>query len=47
MVKVLRICDVTGRRRKGVRFHIRLETVTSRWPSQIRAGAQFSMPTMG
>jgi malonate-semialdehyde dehydrogenase (acetylating)/methylmalonate-semialdehyde dehydrogenase len=29
-----------------VRFYTHLKTVTSRWPSRIRAGAQFSMPTM-
>jgi len=47
MVKLLGICDVTVRRRKGVRFHIRPKTVTSRRPSRTRAGAPFSMPTLG
>ncbi len=31
---------------EGVRFYSRLKTVTSRWPAGIRAGADFSMPTM-
>ena len=31
---------------EGVRFYTRLKTVTSRWPTGIRAGAQFVMPTM-
>ena len=31
---------------EGVRFYTRLKTVTSRWPTGIRAGAQFSMPTL-
>ncbi len=31
---------------EGVRFYTRLKTVTSRWPTGIRAGADFSMPTM-
>ncbi len=30
----------------GVRFYTRLKTVTSRWPTGIRAGADFIMPTM-
>jgi malonate-semialdehyde dehydrogenase (acetylating)/methylmalonate-semialdehyde dehydrogenase len=30
----------------GVRFYTRLKTVTSRWPSTGREGAQFVMPTM-
>ncbi len=32
---------------EGVRFYTRLKTVTSRWPTGIRAGAEFVMPTMG
>ena len=28
----------------GVRFYTRMKTVTSRWPTGIRAGADFSMP---
>ncbi len=32
---------------EGVRFYTRLKTVTERWPTGIRAGAQFVMPTMG
>jgi len=31
---------------EGVRFYTRLKTVTSRWPTGIRAGAEFSMPVM-
>ncbi|MDZ7643175.1 MAG: CoA-acylating methylmalonate-semialdehyde dehydrogenase [Woeseiaceae bacterium] len=31
---------------EGVRFYTRLKTVTSRWPTGIRAGADFSMPLM-
>jgi malonate-semialdehyde dehydrogenase (acetylating)/methylmalonate-semialdehyde dehydrogenase len=31
---------------EGVRFYSRLKTVTSRWPTGIRAGADFSMPTL-
>ncbi|HEV8015915.1 MAG TPA: CoA-acylating methylmalonate-semialdehyde dehydrogenase [Stellaceae bacterium] len=31
---------------EGVRFYTRLKTVTSRWPTGIRAGAEFIMPTM-
>ena len=31
---------------EGVRFYTHLKTVTSRWPTGIRAGAEFIMPTM-
>ena len=31
---------------EGVRFYTRLKTVTSRWPTGIRKGADFAMPTM-
>jgi malonate-semialdehyde dehydrogenase (acetylating)/methylmalonate-semialdehyde dehydrogenase len=30
----------------GVRFYTRLKTVTARWPTGVRAGAEFVMPTM-
>jgi malonate-semialdehyde dehydrogenase (acetylating)/methylmalonate-semialdehyde dehydrogenase len=30
----------------GVRFFTRMKTITKRWPTGIRAGAEFSMPTM-
>jgi malonate-semialdehyde dehydrogenase (acetylating)/methylmalonate-semialdehyde dehydrogenase len=30
----------------GVRFYTRMKTVTARWPTGLRAGADFSMPTM-
>ena len=31
---------------EGVRFYTRLKTITSRWPTGIRKGAEFVMPTM-
>ncbi len=31
---------------EGVRFYTRLKTVTTRWPTGVRAGAEFTMPTM-
>ena len=31
---------------EGVRFYTRLKTITSRWPTGIRAGAEYVMPTM-
>jgi malonate-semialdehyde dehydrogenase (acetylating)/methylmalonate-semialdehyde dehydrogenase len=31
---------------EGVRFYTKLKTVTSRWPTGIRSGAEFVMPTM-
>jgi malonate-semialdehyde dehydrogenase (acetylating)/methylmalonate-semialdehyde dehydrogenase len=31
---------------EGVRFYTKVKTITSRWPTGIRAGADFSMPTM-
>jgi malonate-semialdehyde dehydrogenase (acetylating)/methylmalonate-semialdehyde dehydrogenase len=31
---------------EGVRFYTKLKTITSRWPTGIRAGADFAMPTM-
>jgi malonate-semialdehyde dehydrogenase (acetylating)/methylmalonate-semialdehyde dehydrogenase len=31
---------------EGVRFYTRLKTITSRWPTGIRNGAEFVMPTM-
>jgi malonate-semialdehyde dehydrogenase (acetylating)/methylmalonate-semialdehyde dehydrogenase len=30
----------------GVRFYTRLKTVTARWPTGVRAQAEFTMPTM-
>jgi malonate-semialdehyde dehydrogenase (acetylating)/methylmalonate-semialdehyde dehydrogenase len=30
----------------SIRFYTKTKTVTSRWPSGIRAGSQFSIPTM-
>jgi len=32
---------------EGVRFYTRLKTITTRWMTGIRAGADFVMPTMG
>ena len=31
----------------SIRFYTRTKTVTARWPSGIKDGAQFSIPTMG
>jgi len=31
---------------EGLRFYTKLKTITSRWPTGIRAGAEFVMPTM-
>ena len=31
---------------EGVRFYTKLKTITSRWPTGIRAGAEFVIPTM-
>jgi malonate-semialdehyde dehydrogenase (acetylating)/methylmalonate-semialdehyde dehydrogenase len=31
---------------EGVRFYTRMKTVTSRWPTDVHAPAEFSMPTM-
>lgn len=31
---------------EGVNFYTRMKTITSRWPTGIRAGAEFVMPTM-
>lgn len=32
---------------EGVRFYTRLKTITSRWPTGIRQGAEFKMPVLG
>ena len=32
---------------EGVRFYTRLKTITTRWPTGMRADAEFVMPTMG
>ena len=32
---------------EGVRFYTRIKTTTMRWPTGMRADAQFSMPTLG
>ncbi|MCG8423533.1 MAG: CoA-acylating methylmalonate-semialdehyde dehydrogenase [Proteobacteria bacterium] len=31
---------------EGVHFYTRLKTITSRWPTTVRAGSEYSMPTM-
>lgn len=31
----------------SIRFYTRTKTVTSRWPSGVKEGASFTMPTMG
>lgn len=31
---------------EGIRFYTKLKTITTRWPTGIRAGAEFVMPTM-
>ena len=31
---------------EGVRFYTRQKAVTSRWPTGIRSGVEFTMPTM-
>jgi malonate-semialdehyde dehydrogenase (acetylating)/methylmalonate-semialdehyde dehydrogenase len=31
---------------EGVRFYTRLKTVTARWPTGIRAGAEFHFPSL-
>jgi len=31
---------------EGMRFYTRMKTITTRWPTGIRAGAEFVMPTM-
>jgi len=31
---------------EGVRFYTKMKAITSRWPTGIRAGAEFSIPTM-
>jgi len=32
---------------EGVRFYTRLKTITARWPTGIRSGADFQMPVLG
>ena len=32
---------------EGVRFYTKLKTVTARWPTGIRSGAEFTIPTLG
>jgi malonate-semialdehyde dehydrogenase (acetylating)/methylmalonate-semialdehyde dehydrogenase len=32
---------------EGVRFYTKLKTITARWPTGIRSGADFNIPTLG
>ena len=32
---------------EGVRFYTKLKTITARWPTGIRSGAEFTIPTLG
>ncbi len=38
---------VAGAGPEGMRFYTKLKTITSRWPTGIRAGAEFVLPTLG
>ena len=38
--------DVHMHGTEGINFYTKLKTITSRWPTGIRSGAEFSMPTM-
>jgi len=38
--------DMSVHGMEGVRFYTRLKTVTARWPTGIRSGAEYVMPTM-
>lgn len=38
--------DVHMHGTEGINFYTKLKTITSRWPTGIRTGAEFSMPTM-
>lgn len=38
--------DLNNHGADGVRFYSKTKTVTTRWPSRIRNGAEFSIPTM-
>ena len=38
--------DMNQHGMEGVRFWTKLKTVTSRWPTGIRAGSEFTMPVM-
>jgi len=38
--------DVNMHGPEGVRFYTKIKTVTSRWPSGIKEGAEFVIPTM-
>jgi malonate-semialdehyde dehydrogenase (acetylating) / methylmalonate-semialdehyde dehydrogenase len=31
---------------EGVRFYTKVKTVTARWPTGIRSGADFNIPTL-
>jgi malonate-semialdehyde dehydrogenase (acetylating)/methylmalonate-semialdehyde dehydrogenase len=38
--------DLNNHGADGIRFYTKTKTVTTRWPSGIRGGAEFAMPTM-
>lgn len=38
--------DVGMHGQEGIRFYTKLKTVTARWPSGIRSGVEFSLPTV-
>ena len=40
------VIDAMRHHPDGVRFYTRLKTVTSRWPTGMRSGSEFVMPTM-
>ena len=40
------LAAVTVHGADGVHFYTHTKTVTSRWPTGVRAGAEFVMPTM-
>jgi len=45
-LEALAVRPAAHARPDGIRFYTRMKTITARWPTGIRAGAEFSMPTM-
>jgi NAD-dependent aldehyde dehydrogenases len=39
--------DLNQHRPDAFKFYTRAKTVTARWPSGVKEGAEFSIPTMG
>jgi malonate-semialdehyde dehydrogenase (acetylating)/methylmalonate-semialdehyde dehydrogenase len=39
--------DIAVRGPEGDRFYTRFKKMTARWPTGVRAGAEYVMPTMG